>query len=77
MSEWKTLADRASAWVDSIDKMNRGEDPGDVPPPMPEPLARAFLELHAAVRRVCHDTDWCPVCEHHPSRGHAENCVVV
>lgn len=31
-------------------------------------------QLRAACVRTCEETDWCPVCEHHPSRGHRESC---
>jgi hypothetical protein len=32
---------------------------------------RRFL---AACNRTCDETDWCPVCEHHPSSGHFRDC---
>lgn len=33
-------------------------------------------QLIAACLRLARETDWCPFCEHHPSSGHHESCVV-
>lgn len=39
-------------------------------------ICRERDQLLAACVRTCQETDWCPVCEHHPSRGHREDCPV-
>jgi hypothetical protein len=33
-------------------------------------------ELEAALRRGCDETDYCYVCDCHPSHGHAKDCAL-
>ena len=37
-------------------------------------IRRERDQFRAACARTCQETDWCPICEHHPSRGHRETC---
>jgi hypothetical protein len=39
-------------------------------------LRKRTADLEAACRRVCAETDWCPVCSHHPSSGHHRGCAL-
>jgi hypothetical protein len=40
-------------------------------------LTRAKISaLTAACERVCKETDCCPICDHHPSRGHRRGCLL-
>jgi len=37
-------------------------------------IRRERDQLRVACVRACRETDWCPACEQHPSRGHRETC---
>jgi hypothetical protein len=38
--------------------------------------AEAFVEVAEAMQRCCEETDYCYVCDNHPSHGHASTCAL-
>jgi hypothetical protein len=41
-----------------------------------ERLRAQVAKMRDALERTCEDTDWCPLCEHHPSHGHHDTCLL-
>lgn len=45
-------------------------------PPVTLGLVALIRKLDEACRRVAGESDWCPVCEQHPSTGHHRDCAL-
>jgi hypothetical protein len=39
-------------------------------------LKHEARQLKAALERACDETDYCYVCDMHPSSGHADGCLL-